>query len=61
MKIATSEKEFIAAARDLQAVIRTGLATAKKKADMGGAPQRRAGDGAGSAANPLGLKLPGVP
>jgi hypothetical protein len=57
MSIATTEKEFISAAMDLQDVIRTGVQNAQAKAaragGIGGAGGRAAGGGGVDTSNPL--------
>jgi len=51
MKLATSEKEFINASRDFQAVLRRGVETAQKELKSG-----PGGSGGGAPADPLGIR-----
>ncbi len=53
MSIAQSEKEFIAAARDLQEVIRKGVMTAQRKLQMSSSPTSSS---SGGQADPLGIR-----
>lgn len=53
MSIAQSEKEFIAAARDLQEVIRKGVMTAQRRVQMSSSPTSSS---SGGQADPLGIR-----
>lgn len=53
MSIAQSEKEFVAAARDLQEVIRKGVMTAQRRVQMSSAPTSSS---SGGQADPLGIR-----
>jgi hypothetical protein len=53
MSIATTEKEFISAAMDLQNVMRKGVTNAQAKASRSGGGGGRAGGGAVDTSNPL--------
>ena len=53
MSIAQSEKEFVAAARDLQEVIRKGVMTAQRRVQMSSSPTSSS---SGGQADPLGIR-----